>query len=974
MKPIEKENYMTFKLLETKQLHDIQSEGRIYEHEETGAKVLRLANDDPNKAFTIAFKTPPYSDNGIAHILEHSVLNGSKKYPSKEPFVELIKGSLNTFVNAMTFSDKTIYPVASTNQQDFENLMGVYLDAVFQPNFRDNPQILEQEGWHYHLESAEEDLIYKGVVYNEMKGANASPDRQLSMFMRRNLYPNTPYAFDSGGYSPDITSLTQDEFIAFHERYYHPSNSLTILYGDLDEKAAFEDLAEYFSGMGQLDEAIELAFESQIPEVTDVEETYSLADGDDPKEKDYLALAWHTNTVDKTLDYFGFSILTDILFDNNESPLKKALLDAEIGGDIDADFSQIGYVEAFSIVAKFSQSDRMDDFKRIVNEVLSKLVKEGISSELVEASLNKHLFHLKEAAISESNPRGVIYAIGALNSWLYGNSPFERIEFSDALDQLKVLAKGRYFEDLIERKLLDNPHRVALTLKADPGKSDRQEAKTLADLKAYQESLSTEEVQALVDNTQALIQKQEQADKPEDLDKIPRLTREDLTTETSVKEINVSELFEGTIFNHADEFTSGIDYLNLYFDISDFKQADYEALGFLSNLLGSLPTERYSVAELQTQIDLNTGGIHANVVVYDDPKTKETKPYFVISGKTLEESFDALLVLMQEVLCHTKWNATEDILKLTQSYISGFDRQIDFSSHALAASRAMSQVKIASKLNEQTSGLDQYQYLLKTRDQLKNKEGAQLSKTLEILAKQLMNQQRMHALYVGDASRVEQVKARIKTVFEQVPSQALAEKTVLETGRKQKEAFITAQDVNYVAQAANTLDVLPYSGPANVLTTMLRFDYLWNNIRVKGGAYGAIMQMTRSGGLAFVSYRDPNIMKTIETYQGLPAYIAEMSVDEAELFKAIIGTMSNLDQPLSAYHRGLKSFTMLQTSYCEADIIRLKEEILATTLEDLKSMHAAFDTLLTNPATVVIGNKAQIDAVKDQFDVIKELY
>lgn len=965
---------MTFKLLEAKQLHDIQSEGRIYEHEETGAKVLRLANDDPNKAFTISFKTPPYSDNGIAHILEHSVLNGSKKYPSKEPFVELIKGSLNTFVNAMTFSDKTIYPVASTNQQDFENLMGVYLDAVFEPNFRDNPQILEQEGWHYHLESAEEELIYKGVVYNEMKGANASPERQLSMFMRRHLYPNTPYAFDSGGYSPDITSLTQDEFINFHERYYHPSNSLTILYGDLDEQAAFEDLAEYFNGMGKLDDSIELAFESQIPEVSDLEETYSLAEGDDPKEKDYLALAWHTNTVDKTLDYFGFSILTDILFDNNDSPLKKALLDAEIGGDISADFSQIGYVEAFSIVAKFAQSERMDDFKRVVKEVLSQLVKDGIPSELVEASLNKHLFHLKEAAISESNPRGVIYAIGALKSWLYGYSPFERIEFSDALDRLKGLAKEGYFEELIESKLLDNPHRVALTLKADPGKSDRQETKALEDLKAYKESLTDEEVEALVVNTKALLERQEQADKTEDLEKIPRLSRDDLTTETSVKDIIVSELFQETFFNHADEFTSGIDYLNLYFDISDFKQTDYEALGFLSDLLGSLPTERYSVAELQTQIDLNTGGIHANIVTFDDPKTKQTKPYMVISGKALEDSLDALLVLMEEILCRTKWQATEDILNLTQSYISGFNRQIDFSSHALAASRAMSQVKVASKLNEQTSGLDQYHYLLQTRDSLKNKKSTELSKTLESLAKQLMNQQRMHALYVGDKNRVEQVKARIRTVFEQLPSENIGEKAVLTMGNKQKEAYLTAQDVNYVGQAANTLDILPYSGPANVLTTMLRFDYLWNNIRVKGGAYGAIMQMTRSGGLALVSYRDPNIMRTLETYQGLPAYIAEMSVNEAELFKAIIGTMSNLDQPLSAYHRGLKSFTMLQTSYAETDIIRLKEEILATTLQDLNAMHTAFDTLLTNPATVVIGNKAQIEAVKEQFDVIKELY
>lgn len=965
---------MTFKLLETKYLTDIQSEGRIYLHEETGAKVLRLANDDVNKAFTIAFKTPPYNNNGIAHILEHSVLNGSAKYPSKEPFVELIKGSLNTFVNAMTFSDKTIYPVASTNQKDFENLMGVYLDAVFQPNFKSNPQILEQEGWHYHLENAADDLIYKGVVYNEMKGANASVDRQLSKLMQSSLYPNTTYAFDSGGYSPDITSLTQSEFIAFHEKYYHPSNSLTILYGDLDEQQAFTALAEYFDGLGQLDEEVDLAFDTQLPEVREITETYSLAEGDDPTEKDYLSLAWHTNTAENTLDYYGFSILTDMLFDNNESPLKKALLDAEIGGDVTGDYSQIGYSEAFSITAKFSKSERIADFKLIVEEVLTQLVKEGIPSQLIEASLNKHLFHLKEAAISESNPRGVIYAIGALNSWLYGYSPFERIEFSEALAQLQTLAKDGYFEQLIEEKLLNNSHKVALIMVAEPGKSDRQEAEALAELKAYQSQLSPAEIDALVARTQALIKRQETPDSPEALDKIPRLTREDLTTETSIKDINVSELFTNTYFNHADEFTSGIDYLNLYFDIGDFKQADYQALGYLSHLLGSLPTESYSVADLQTQIDLNTGGIHATIVLYDDPKTKEVKPYFAISAKALEASLESLLGLLHEILCQTKWDAIEEIHKLTQSYISGFKRQIDFSSHSLAAYRAMSQVKVAGKLTDQTGGLGQYQYLLKTRDQLKSSESAEISQSLAALVTQLLNQQRIHALYVGEPSRVDLIKARLKDVFGDLPNEALAPKTVLEAGVKQKEAFVTAQDVNYVGQGANTLDVLPYSGAANVLTTMLRFDYLWNNIRVKGGAYGAIMQMTRSGGLALVSYRDPNIMKTIETYQALPAYIAEMTVDDAELFKAIIGTMSNLDQPLSAYHRGLKSFTMRQTSYTEADIIRLKEEILATTLDDLNAMHDAFKTLLADPATVVIGNKAQIDAISDQFDVVTELY
>ena len=965
---------MTFKLLETKHLQDIQSEARLYEHQETGAKVLRLANDDTNKAFTIAFRTPPTSDNGIAHILEHSVLNGSKKYPSKEPFVELIKGSLNTFVNAMTFSDKTIYPVASTNEQDFQNLMSVYLDAVFQPNFRENPQILAQEGWHYHLEQAEDDLIYKGVVYNEMKGANASPDRQLAKLIQASLYPNTTYAVDSGGDPAAITDLTQEEFIAFHDKYYHPSNSLTILYGNLDEEVAFKQLAEYFDGMQKQSELVDLAIETTEPGQTDVVTTYSLSAGDNPTDKDYLALNWHVNEVTNTLDYFGLSILLDILFANNESPLKKALLDAEIGGDISFDYNEVGYVEALSIIAKFSSADRMDDFKRVVKETLEQLVEEGIPADLIEASLNKHLFHLKEAAISESNPRGVIYAIEALSTWLYNYSPYERLAFSEPLAQLKVLATEGYFEQLIARKLLNNPKQVAITLKAEPGKNDRQEAETLAQLKAYQNSLSEEAIQQLINETQALIVRQETPDSAENLAKIPRLTRDDLTTETSIKEIIPSDLFERTTFNHADEFTSGIDYLNLYLDLLDFAQEDFQALGLLTKLMGKMPTKNYSIAELQTQIDLNTGGINASVSVYENIHTGQITPYLVISGKALESSLDDLIRLMKEVLCHTDWHAERDIYQLLQSFISSFDRQIDFSSHSLAATRALSQVKISSRLSEQLSGLAQYRYLLDTRQQFNDHNEKALSDQLVALINKIINRQRIHALYVGDSQRVDVVKNKLHAAFNELPTSELANKTIFETGTLQKEAFITAQDVNYVAQAVDADGIVPYSGSANVLATLLRYDYLWNNIRVKGGAYGAMFQHNRSGSLALVSYRDPNITKTLEAYQEIPAYIRNLVTDEEELFKTIIGTLSNLDQPLSAYHRGIRSFNMKQNSVTEADIVQLKEEILATKTTDLTQLSDSFTKALANPATAIIGNKAQIEAIKDRFDTITELY
>lgn len=965
---------MSFKLIETKELNDIHSLAKLYEHEETGAQVLVLDNDDTNKAFTIAFKTPPYNDNGIAHILEHSVLNGSDKYPSKEPFVELIKGSLNTFVNAMTFSDKTIYPVASTNEQDFQNLMGVYLDAVFQPKLYSDSQILAQEGWHYHLENPEDELIYKGVVYNEMKGATASPERQLYTNLMRHLYAGTIYSHESGGLPAAIPSLTQREFIDFHQRYYHPSNSLTILYGDFDQAKAFASLAEYFDGKERQAEKVNLAISVKQPAYSSIRESYSITEGDDPTDKDFLSLAWHVTTVEDTIDDFGMNVLEDILVGHNQSPLKKALLEAEIGGDIDGDYDEVGYAGMFMIMAKYSSADRMDRFKQVVIDTLTRLVKEGISQELIQASLNKIKFDLKESAISESNPRGVIYAITALSSWLYEQSPYKMLEFSESLAQLNELAKEGYFEDLIQRKLLDNPLRIDLTLNARPGKNDQLEADTLKRLKEFKETLNAEQIDRIVEETKSLIQRQETPDNAADLARIPRLTKDDLSTEVDINPLTLSSLAENTTFYHADEFTSGIDYVNLYFDISDLPMASYSTLSLLSRFLGKLPTKHYSVADLQTQIDFHTGGISSSISMFEEQQTGRLKPYFVLRGKVLEDSFQQLIELMKEIMVHTEWTDYAEMLNITQSLISGFDQQINHSAHALAANRAMSQIKPAAKLSELIGGIDQYEFLKTTRDHLKATPDASLSDELSGLLTLLLNQQRLNVLYTGSADRVETIKQTITQAFAELNSIPLGEATVFTAGKKQNEAFVTAQDVNYIAQASDATAVIPFNGITSVLGTILRYDYLWNHIRVKGGAYGALYRHQRNGNLMLSSYRDPNIDKTLNTYASIPDFIEQLDVDDAELLKYMIGTMSDLEQPLSAYDKGLKSFVMLQSNISKADLVQLKEEILNVSQADIQQLHGAYKTVLEQGTVTIIGNKAQIEAEKDLFDVVLELY
>lgn len=968
---------MVFKLIEDKQLNDIQSHGYLYEHTDTGAKVFYLKNEDKNKAFTIGFKTPPASNNGIAHILEHSVLNGSQKYPSKEPFVELIKGSLNTFVNAMTFSDKTIYPVASTNDKDFNNLVSVYLDAVFQPKMLEDSQILAQEGWHHHLEKTEDDLIYKGVVYNEMKGANASPERKLYNVISEYLFKGSIYQWDSGGDPAAIPTLNQKEFVNFHQRYYHPSNSYTVLYGDLDIDQYLAILADYFDKFDRQTTPVVLKAMPSGDLAKPVEETYSLAYGDEGKDKDYLSMTWFVAKPEEVLDGFGLLVLSDILFGNNQAPLRKALLDSGLGGDVLADFDEVGYPRLFNIVLKYSQADRFPAFKDLVLQTLEDLVQEGLDPDLIAASLNKISFQLKEAAMSESNPRGVIYAMEAYLTWLYDQSPYGLLEFNKYLSKLQNLSKQAYFEKLIQHKLLDNPHRLDVILRGQAGKNDQLEADRLAKLQEYKASLSEEEIQALVDQTQALIQRQESPDKPEDLAKIPSLSIEDLTTETEDLPLEISPLFDQTgdqtsLYYHAPQFTSGIDYVRIYLDLSDLPMEDFSSMRLLASLLGKMDTENLTASQLQTQIDLYTGGIAAFVQVFED-KDKTVKPYFVLTSKSLEASLDQALGLMEEIFT-SKLDQAEEILKIVQKQISNFEQQINFSANALAANRALSQLSPTAKVAEAISGIDYFNFLKQVRDDLQAGQSEEILAKLQANLTLVLNRNRVNAFYIGEDQRAEFIRHKLQEVLGKLKLADRAPAQIYQPGDRVNEAFVTSQDVNYVAQASLTQDKLAYKGELEVLATLLRFDYLWNQIRVKGGAYGAAYSLKSNGDLIFSSYRDPNIAKTLETYQATPDFIQNLDLTPQELEKNIIGTMSNVERPLSASDKGIKAFALHQVGRTTADLLKIKEEIIASDLTKIKAYTEDFRQVLEDASLVVIGNKAMIDQDKDLFDSIQELY
>lgn len=964
---------MTFELIETRELSDIQSIGKLYRHVETGAEVFRIENDDTNKAFTIAFKTPPTSDNGIAHIIEHSVLNGSKRYPTKEPFVELLKGSMNTFVNAMTFSDKTIYPVASTNQKDFNNLMSVYLDAVFQPNLYEDSQILQQEGWHYHLESPEDELIYKGVVYNEMKPAEASPDDRMDLEITRALYPGTCYAYESGGCPDAIVNLTQEEFVAFHKNHYHPSQSQTILYGDLEDEMAFSLLEEYFSKAQEAREPLNMAVDVPFVTPTVVQAEYPLSAEDLSDGKDYLGKAWHATVAEDVLEIAGLVVVMDVLFGNAQAPIKKRLLDAGIASDVTGSHVQNGYFGFISIIAKNTKAERMAEFEQIIDDALQQIIDEGIDEKLIQASLNKIAFRLKEVTIAESDPRGVIYAINALETWLYNLSPYSAFEVSQTIEVLREKFSQGYFTTLIETYLIDNPHRVTVTLKAVPGLNEEKEAQTKQWLQNYKATLSKEEINQLVTTTQALLTRQNTPDTPENLSKIPTLSREDLTTEVESFPLDIMQQDNGTTVYFSDQFTAGIDYVQLLIDLNDVPTQSFLWLSLMQSLLGELSTTNYTSQALRTAIDFYTGGITGYISALDKPdRTLETS--FVISGKALEEMSSELIDLMIEILCETQWDQIDEIRKRVQRQIIRFEQVIQYNAHYLVMNRSLSQQVLSAHLNEYISGIEYLKFLKDIVEKLQSNQAYEVVEQLKEVHQTMLEQVRINVFYIGQKRRLDEIVSEIQAKLAHLPVGEAKSPIKRELGHPQHEAFVISQEVNYVGLGMVADEPFELVGSLDVCGKAIDLDYLWNHIRVQGGAYSAISALRRNGSFMLCSYRDPNLAQTLEVYQGIGEYIENISISESELLKYIIGTMSRLNQPMSAIHKAMTAYRMHIAEVTDQDRVRFKQEVLDTTVEQMAQWADFYKKLLPTATRTVFANRAQIDAAKDLFDVVHPLF
>lgn len=963
----------TYEIIKEEELKGIHAKGYLLRHRKTKARVLLIENDDNNKVFNIGFRTPPSDSTGVPHIMEHSVLCGSKNFPAKDPFVELVKGSLNTFLNAMTYPDKTMYPVASCNDKDFQNLMHVYMDAVFYPNIYEHEEIFRQEGWSYKLDSKDDALAYNGVVYNEMKGAFSSPEGVLDRVVLNTLFPDTSYANESGGDPDVIPELTYEQFLDFHRKYYHPSNSYIYLYGDMDMEEKLEWLDKnYLSNFEE--EFVDSAIMYQQPFEKMVEKTipYSIASEESEEDNTYLS---YNKVIATSLDkelYLAFQILDYALLSAPGAPLKKALTDAEIGKDIMGSYDNGIYQPIFSIVAKNANEDQKQAFVDVIEGVLSDIVKNGIDTKALEAGINYHEFRYREADFG-NYPKGLMYGLQLMDSWLYDEEePFMHIEALETFEFLKEKIGTGYYEELIQKYLLDNTHGAIVIVKPEKGRTARMDAELDARLQEYKESLSEEEVEHLVRRTEALEEYQSAEDSEEVLNRIPVLKREDISREIEPivnEEMSIAGI--PVIFHEIE--TNGIGYLDVLFDMSSVEEELLPYVGILQSVLGIIDTEHYDYGELFNEINVHTGGIGTSLELYNDVtniREKAFKATFEIKGKALYSKLPVVFDMMGEILTASKLDDTKRIKEILAMLKSRLLMKFQSAGHTTAALRAMSYASPSSKLKDMTSGIEFYKTVAYLEEHFEE-EKDRLSETLFMLAKQLFRADNMMFGYTASKEGLKDLEGLTEGLKSRLFEGEVPESRCVIHCEKKNEGFKTASKVQYVARTGNFIDNgASYTGALQILKVILSYDYLWQNIRVKGGAYGCMSNFNRIGDGYFVSYRDPNLKRTIDIYEGVVDYLKNFTVNERDMTKYIIGTMSNIDQPMTPATKGDRSMNLYMNKVSAEMIREERNQILDATQDDIRALYKVAEAVLKAEQLCVVGSEDKIEENKELFGTV----
>lgn len=969
------EEMTSYRLVEKKKIEDLNSMSYLLEHKKSGARIALLSNDDENKVFYIGFRTPPEDSTGVAHILEHSVLEGSRDFPVKDPFIELAKGSLNTFLNAMTYPDKTVYPVASCNDKDFQNLMHVYLDAVFYPNIYKEPKIFEQEGWHYEMESPEDELSINGVVYNEMKGAFSSPDDVLEREITNILFPDTPYSNESGGDPEAIPDLTYEQFLDFHRKYYHPSNSYIYLYGNMDMAEKLEYLDEaYLSHFDRITVDSEIGVQAPFEACAEAGKFYPITESEPEEDNTYLT---YNIVVGDSLDrerYIAFQILDYALCSAPGAPLKQALLDKGIGKDIYSYYESGIRQSYFTIVAKNANLDRKAEFVECIEENLRSLSQKGIDKKALRAGLNFYEFRYREADFG-SYPAGLMYGLQVLDSWLYDDAkPFIHIEAGETYKKLREKAETSYFEDLIRECMLENTHKGILTLAPRKGLAEERDRILTERLAALKESFGSEQIQEVVEETHALLEYQETPDSKEALATIPLLKREDIRKEAEPLVNEIRKTGDTTVMYH-EIFTNHISYFRFLFDVKQVPEELFPYIGILKSVLGYVDTENFTYGELFHEINMETGGITSVTNFFTNARNlSDCLVTFEMKAKTLEDNLPRTVQLVQEIMLKSKFDDGKRLYEILAELKSRLQSNLISSGHSVAASRAMSYFSRPAAIQEQVNGMPFYRLVADLEKNFDSRR-EDLQHKLEALVRCIFRPENLMLDYVGTEDHYEEFIALAGQVKEALYKEPVETKPFVIEPVKRNEGFLSASQVQYVCRAGNFINKgLAYTGALKVLKVMMSYEYLWQEIRVKGGAYGCMCAFGKSGDSYFVSYRDPNLKSTVEAYEKAADFIEAFDGDERTMTQYIIGAVSELDTPLNPAAKGLRGMSSYLTNQTYEDYQRERDELLGADVNTIRSLAAVIRAFMEDDCLCVVGNDNRLKEDKEMFDVLENLY
>lgn len=962
--------YHGFKVLEAKYVEEVHSHAYIMEHVQSGARLFYLANDDDNKVFSISFRTPPADDTGVAHILEHSSLCGSRKYHLKEPFVDLVKGSLNTFLNAMTYPDKTVYPVASRNDKDFHNLMDVYLDAVFYPLLYENKYTMCQEGWHYNIESLDGELSYNGVVYNEMKGVYSSPDAYLENEAMKALFPDNCYRFESGGYPDAIPQLTQEKFEQFHKTYYSPENSYIYLYGDMDIDATLaylnDDYLCHFTKTGKVNSAINE--QASLERTAEIEDTYPVDAGEYCTAKTYHELSIVTGKATDLQTTMALRLLEGVLLESEAAPLRRALLNAGVGQNISGSFTNSLLQPVFAIRVSGSEKDLRDKFISTIYKTLQDLTINGVDKKLLEAALNNAEFKMREADFG-AYPKGLITGLGVMDSWIYGANPIDCVSYNKYLANLRAGLKTNYYESLIENYLLDNTHKVIVTLVPQPGKEEAQQAAAAQKMQELKDSMTKEELERYIYECAELHRLQATPDSEEARASIPILKRSDIRQKVEVIAKEEEKIGESTLL-YIPTNANKIAYINYYSDITDIPAEQLPLCYLLTDIMGKFNTERYTYEELATNSIMYTGGIAFNVRAISAAEDADSYHiYFSTKAKCLQDKLPQTLDILQAVTLESKLDDLNRFQELVAEVKTDWDNNFFNRGQTVAITRLYSYCAAAPRVNEQDE-FSYYQFLKNLVDNFAV-QAPQVLSALQKLLQRFYQKSKFMLTYSCDAEDRADVRAQALAFIDKLPEARVTEIPDVPLVTSINEGITTAGKVQYVAAGGSFKKYgHKYVGAMAVLETILRYEYLWTKIRIQGGAYGATARFELNGLGVFASYRDPQLEKSLQAYKELASWLKTVEFPERELNKYVIGTISGMDVPLTNTMRLDKAAVQYLKQLPDALRQRIRSEVLNVTNEDLQKLGQVVEDMLSDGLICVVGGKQPIEANEALFNKI----